>query len=643
MTTITPEKTNEVRAAVNERLFFKNLKHIFHNSFSTMGELIQNARRADATQIDITVDHSARKIMIADNGVGIDDFNKLVDLASSGWTNEDIIANDKPFGMGFFAVFYACEKVVVRSKGQMLEATQDDIIERRTLAVVPCDMNGEHATIIEMHGVHVELLPLDDEQRNMFVRKLLSLVEGFPISVRINGNEAPRPLAVENLPGEMSSVGYLSINGVHIADQSIPDKRHYSTKFFLQGLPIEESAYGYQNKHCIVHLDSKKFIAKMPDRKSLYDSEDQLSEVKSVIARRIKEFLSDEKARMEPQEFVGKYFGATCDYRPDLLNDIDFVPKTLFENCDAAVQNMDYERTFSIPYISGQRENYSKDDFLRGRIKAWKYADTCASDSVWAVVSMKVMQKMGIFLADVSRLDSGHWLHQVIPDARDFHFEVDVTSPGERVVNYCWQNNSADFRLAKAVTITVTSESDPAFSLNCEFENNWLLVPKDGEADPYGDFDYDGWLVGNSESFDHPVNALATFKDENENFREEWESEAIRHFDLLIGGLRNEHLSKQCDRILFGNEPMIRDENLAQCVIYRVVNRSLPYTDGTKYHPKLQSMALDDDFLSKVTEALNERHGLNVDACKLIEAFTRVLKPSEFIGGEHDGTYQPLR
>lgn len=37
-----------VRASINERKFFESMKHLFATSFSLIGELMQNARRAGA-------------------------------------------------------------------------------------------------------------------------------------------------------------------------------------------------------------------------------------------------------------------------------------------------------------------------------------------------------------------------------------------------------------------------------------------------------------------------------------------------------------------------------------------------------------------------------------------------------------------
>ena len=64
-------------------------------------ELLQNARRAGATEVRIT--NKNNLITVQDNGSGIQDFQKLLDLGSSGW-NEQIESGEDPAGVGLFSL-----------------------------------------------------------------------------------------------------------------------------------------------------------------------------------------------------------------------------------------------------------------------------------------------------------------------------------------------------------------------------------------------------------------------------------------------------------------------------------------------------------------------------------------------------------
>jgi hypothetical protein len=71
-------------------------------------ELLQNARRAGATGVDVSIeeyasDTGACTVTVQDNGRGIDDFQKLLTLGCSGWAAETQ-AREDPAGMGFFSL-----------------------------------------------------------------------------------------------------------------------------------------------------------------------------------------------------------------------------------------------------------------------------------------------------------------------------------------------------------------------------------------------------------------------------------------------------------------------------------------------------------------------------------------------------------
>ncbi len=110
-----------IRAAINERNLFGTMGQWFASTYSFLGETMQNSRRAGATFVSYDVQHHAHggvDLVISDDGAGIDDFQMLLQLAESGWSDESVLLTEKPFGMGLFSVFYACERVTFSSKGQ---------------------------------------------------------------------------------------------------------------------------------------------------------------------------------------------------------------------------------------------------------------------------------------------------------------------------------------------------------------------------------------------------------------------------------------------------------------------------------------------------------------------------------------------
>ena len=66
-----------------------------------IGEMLQNARRAGATEVRITTHDN--QITIEDDGMGIGDPQQLLEFGASGWNDERSKAED-PAGMGFFSL-----------------------------------------------------------------------------------------------------------------------------------------------------------------------------------------------------------------------------------------------------------------------------------------------------------------------------------------------------------------------------------------------------------------------------------------------------------------------------------------------------------------------------------------------------------
>ena len=70
-------------AKVNTRLLTKAERLFIGSVEGRIIEILQNARRAGATEIRIS--NKGELITVQDNGSGIEDFQKLLDLGGSGW------------------------------------------------------------------------------------------------------------------------------------------------------------------------------------------------------------------------------------------------------------------------------------------------------------------------------------------------------------------------------------------------------------------------------------------------------------------------------------------------------------------------------------------------------------------------------
>ena len=90
-----------ISAKVNPKLLTKASRLFVGSIDGRIIELLQNARRAGATQVRIF--NRDGLVTIHDNGSGIDDFQKLLDLGGSGW-DEKLEAGEDPAGVGLFCL-----------------------------------------------------------------------------------------------------------------------------------------------------------------------------------------------------------------------------------------------------------------------------------------------------------------------------------------------------------------------------------------------------------------------------------------------------------------------------------------------------------------------------------------------------------
>lgn len=123
-------------ASVSAKILSK-VDHLFTNNLNDiLIELLQNSRRAGATQVDILTEPSGNGTLITlrDDGNGIGDFSALLRLGDSDWDAETL-AKEDPAGMGFFSLLH--HGVTVTSLDQRAIITKDRFLGREPVEIVP--------------------------------------------------------------------------------------------------------------------------------------------------------------------------------------------------------------------------------------------------------------------------------------------------------------------------------------------------------------------------------------------------------------------------------------------------------------------------------------------------------------------------
>ncbi|MGU1062132.1 ATP-binding protein [Pseudomonas aeruginosa] len=190
---------NTIRLKTNQNRLIANLRHAF-TPHSMLGELLQNARRAQANHIDVIADGNT--LIVRDNGHGIADMQSLIHLAESGW-DQSLKERENPFGLGLLSTLYFAEHLSVHSRDQAFNAPTAAIIRGDAIEVRPqCSLFG---TEIRLDGVQSPHAHLTLEQ--WVESRLGPLCEAFPVPVSFNGGDVPRPLADAQLPWRQTPVG----------------------------------------------------------------------------------------------------------------------------------------------------------------------------------------------------------------------------------------------------------------------------------------------------------------------------------------------------------------------------------------------------------------------------------------------------
>ncbi len=103
-----------IQATVNRSLLTK-ASRLFTGSLSgRVIEILQNARRGGATAVEIT--NEAGVVTVRDNGRGIGDFARLLDLGGSDW-EDGLEQSEDPAGVGLLCL--APRELLIRSRGSL--------------------------------------------------------------------------------------------------------------------------------------------------------------------------------------------------------------------------------------------------------------------------------------------------------------------------------------------------------------------------------------------------------------------------------------------------------------------------------------------------------------------------------------------
>ncbi|WP_066267471.1 ATP-binding protein [Hydrogenophaga palleronii] len=416
----------------NQNRLIANLRHAF-NQGSMLGELLQNARRAQAGAIHFTVEDNS--LTIRDDGSGITDLQTLIHIAESGW-DEQTQTRENAFGMGVLSTLYFAERLTVRSDGKAFSAATAAIIRGEPIQVFPCDL---------VVGTEIRLDGIQPTQpgETLFVwadRLLRTLCEAFPVPVWLNGHEVLRPLADPALQWRETPMGKI------LLDLSAPRTQW---RCFLQGLPIGRSPSIC--RHQVIRLPAAT-LARLPDRQHLLNEAEDHKHIQAAVDGAYRQALTEKKERLSASDFV-VHFARICvdSSNADLLNDVPFVPRAWFRSwaLEPAGFRHYWDRHVSEGIVARE---------VLEETGAWRI-ESKGDDEPTAEVYLEARKA---FLVEESGIDGGHWLLGLVRPIAPEDVHVRPGSILHRDDSLCLADYEVGLALADSLYVSIDGEPEVA-------------------------------------------------------------------------------------------------------------------------------------------------------------------------------------
>ncbi|WOB11153.1 ATP-binding protein [Piscinibacter gummiphilus] len=447
----------KIKLMVNEAGAIRNGRFAFTDKLALLGELLQNARRAGATFINVDFDAEHGRLVVTDNGCGISDFQALLHLNASGW-DEAVMAKDQPFGLGFSKVLYSSRHVHITSRGKQLSFNCEEALSQAEMEVTDSDVPDDGLTVLRLEGVDIPDIKV----------AIARYVRGFPIEVALNGVPLPREHAEDQMDFVDTSIGRVHLAG---RDSGQPSS---GVALYIQGQLLSRSSKDYYCMHDgldVVHLDSSKFQARMPDRAELIDANEQLVKITGAIRDEWRSHLLAMKAKLDPGAFIDRFFDVAHRHGLlDVFNDLALLPK---QACSVISR---------YPTLVNEMEVYLDTPSHLSQEAVTSGASRLAC-LVWfhrrdeeSSISAMYARAAGLTLVDPSRVAPGHWALQGLRQLED---EPATATPTGELKTFWFSGHHVSCEVVLCDSIRIDHGTDTVLlSDDALFWEGRILYPK---------------------------------------------------------------------------------------------------------------------------------------------------------------------
>lgn len=554
-----------LRLSVNERGILANLKLAFAGKESIVLELVQNARRAGATQVQVDIEAIAdykSTVRIIDDGCGVDDMQKLFCAALSGW-DEQTKLTETPYGLGFLSTLFAARRIRVESGDRFVVIDTDKVIALDDFHDAPLP--------VPRKGTMVELWEVDIPAGSL-QQRLKHIAKGYSLPIVLNGSLLPNPHALNQLNDLIETpIGYMEL--------AKSPENLASFICYLQGAEILRSEgywYGGKEDHTIIHLAPSKFFGRWPDRDTLHEANESRGMIERVLASTIREHLKQLMQTLPEVEFACTCWNIAMRVKAyDLLNELSVVPADLFH----AIDDLPHLANDHSPFHEQQNRGSDPKVLRRTDVERGNFVIIADGSYLTNAEEMEIGQDAAreynrghaaglwayLHRAQelVGKLPKGHWLHNHVFDGTDACFEVQFVEPGAEA-HFVGSWISCFVRLVDHIVIRL---GDVAIAVDDE------ALFQDGIA----------YIPAKCRYFATVLYRLSSYTGEFENYEEADFDSDLEILTSLVMGLRGAKPEEILERVLgeseWRSQPCLANVD----VVMKSVTTGTRYDDASLY------------------------------------------------------------
>ncbi|MCG9576046.1 ATP-binding protein [Vibrio tubiashii] len=428
-----------VQAKINQDNFFAMLGNIFSNRGKVVNELIQNAERANASSVKLTLTETdvGHDLLVVDDGSGIQDMQSLLTISESEW--DAGIEGKNPYGMGFYSTLFSCESIIVRSGEQELIANCKDIVGRKILEISQCEaVEGTQITLRNINDSLHSYLQTDSRTPDDH-----KVSKGYDIDIYLNGTLLTSERSKSYLE-KCANYQSLSFEFGTLYSRRNAEYGHYIG--YLQGASIVTDHDLYSGYVHIVHLNDD-LGARMPDRHCLLDEEEVKTAIEKAVATQMKSFVQQDIETTPHDQLVQNNFkwSRALKWASDLLYQVEYLTSNeVFYARDEDMEILASSERSCVGKPITRKEIESKTLYYTP-----EYFGEESSIVAWYLHSLN-----DIMFVDWTVPDN-HWLHKCeILDSKDLVVSLSTSNPRD-------QFGFANYRCFNVVPVDSITLSGP--------------------------------------------------------------------------------------------------------------------------------------------------------------------------------------